>query len=253
MDNTHQHAGGDQVENAHAGRTNAVPPVGGTNVINVGKLERLASIGMGAGLLCAALRSRSFLKYAAIVGAGGYLLYRGASGNCPLSSCLGLRNGQGSGTHGQSAALIEIKNTMTIKRPKEAVYDFWRKLENLPRFMTHLEKVEATSDTLSRWTAKFPGAPAAISWDAEIIRDEKGSIISWRSVPGSTIENAGEVVFRHAPGDQGTELEVHISYRPPAGSVGASVAKLLNPIVADLIREDIRNFKSYVESGEIPG
>src|SRR5690606_3805889 len=149
MDSTHQQAGG---------RTNAIPPIGGTNVINVGKLERLASLGMGTGLLCVALRSRSFLKYAAILGAGGYLLYRGVSGNCPLSSSLGVGSRQGSRPHGKTASLIEIKNTLQVKRPKAEVYEFWRKLENLPRVMSHLENVETISDTRSRWTAKFPGA-----------------------------------------------------------------------------------------------
>ncbi|WP_158640664.1 SRPBCC family protein [Anseongella ginsenosidimutans] len=230
----------------------ANPPVGGTNVINVGKLERMASIGMGMGLLCSALRSKGFFKYAAILGAGGYLLYRGASGNCPLSSSMGIRGGQGTNLHGKRAALIEINSFLTVNRPREAVYTFWRKLENLPRFMTHLEKVEATDERHSRWTAKFPGAPGSISWDAEIIRDEEGSLIAWRSLPGSTIENAGEVTFTDAPGERGTEVEVRISYRPPAGNLGEGVARLLNPVLEDLIREDIRNFKQYLESGEIP-
>lgn len=243
MDSTHQQAGG---------RTNAIPPIGGTNVINVGKLERLASLGMGTGLLCVALRSRSFLKYAAILGAGGYLLYRGVSGNCPLSSSLGVGSRQGSRPHGKTASLIEIKNTLQVKRPKADVYEFWRKLENLPRFMSHLENVETISDTRSRWTAKFPGAPKPIIWEAEIVRDDQGALISWRSLPGSTVENAGEVVFRNVPGGEDTELEVHISYRPPAGNIGAGVARLLNPVLEELIREDIRNFKRYVESGEMP-
>lgn len=242
MENTHQ----------HAGRTNAIPPIGGTNVINIGKLERMASLGVGFGLLCSALGSKSFLKYTAILGAGGYLLYRGLSGNCPLSSSLGIGGLHGSKCHGKSAALIEIKSYLTVNRPKEDTYRFWRKLENLPRFMTHLEKVVASDDIHSHWTAKFPGAPGSISWDAEIIRDEEGAVISWRSLPGSTIENAGEVIFRDAPGERGTEMEVHISYRPPAGNLGEGIAKLLNPVVEDLIREDIRNFKQYIESGDIP-
>lgn len=221
----------------------ATPPMGMTNEINVGKLERLVSAGLGMGLLCGALRSNGFLKYAAILGAGGYLIYRGVSGNCPLSSFLGVKGGAG---------VIAIKSRLTVDRPRDAVYAIWRKLENLPRFMRHLERVEATDAVRSHWTARFPGTPAAISWNAEIVGDEEGSVIAWRSLPGSTIENAGEVRFRDAPEHPGTEVTVDISYRAPAGNLGEGIARLLNPVLENLIREDILNFREYAESGEIP-
>lgn len=221
----------------------AMPPMGATNEINVSKLERLVSVGLGMGLLCGALRSNGFLKYAAILGAGGYLLYRGVSGNCPLSSFLGVKGGTG---------VIAIKSRLTVDRPRDAVYAIWRKLENLPRFMRHLERVEATDSIHSHWTARFPGTPAAISWNAEITRDEEGAVIAWRSLPGSAIENAGEVRFQDAPGEPGTEVTVLISYRAPAGNLGEGIARLLNPVLEDLVREDILNFREYAESGEIP-
>ncbi|HYH56232.1 MAG TPA: SRPBCC family protein [Anseongella sp.] len=229
--------------------TGATPPVGGTNVINVGQLERLASVGMGIGLMSGAMKHKGFLKCAFLLGAGAYMFYRGATGNCPLSARLDLR---GSNIQGKRAALAEIRSTLSINRPAGDAYNFWRKLDNLPRFMKHLQSVEKIGPVKSRWTAKFPGAPAAISWDAEIISDIPGSLIAWQSLPGSAVENAGEVKFRDAPGGQGAEVDVILTYRPPAGKVGEGIAKLLNPVLEDLVREDIRNFKQYIESGEIP-
>jgi uncharacterized membrane protein len=47
-------------------------------------------------------------------------------------------------------------------------------------------------------------------------------------------------------------VHVNIQYRPPAGVIGAALARLLNPISSQLIKEDLRRFKSLLETGEIP-
>lgn len=83
------------------------------------------------------------------------------------------------------------------------------------------------------------------------MKDEEGSLLSWQSLPGSTIENAGKVEFRDALGNQGTELRVMITYRPPAGNVGSGIAKLLNPMFEKIVREDVNNFKSFIDAGSM--
>ena len=62
------------------------------------------------------------------------------------------------------------------------------------------------------------------------------------------INNAGKVVFHDALGGQGTELEVVISYHPPAGEIGAGLAKVLTPVFEKMIRQDVMNFKDYIET-----
>lgn len=76
-----------------AGPGNTGDPADYDNYVNLGKIERMVSLGIGAGLIYSALRSNGFLKYAAILSIGSYLVYRGASGNCPLSACI--RDGKG--------------------------------------------------------------------------------------------------------------------------------------------------------------
>jgi uncharacterized membrane protein len=85
-----------------------------------------------------------------------------------------------------------------------------------------------------------------------IVQDIEGEILSWKSAPGAMVDNAGEVVFKEAPGNRGTEVHAHISYIPPAGDLGKAVAKLLNDVFARMIREDIRRFKRMMETGELP-
>lgn len=57
-------------------------PLFSQTTINVGVLERLASLAVGATVLL--LIVRRFLLYGGLLVAGGYLLYRGLTGYCPL-------------------------------------------------------------------------------------------------------------------------------------------------------------------------
>jgi len=122
--------------------------------------------------------------------------------------------------------------------------------DNLPTFMSHLERVEEISRTLSQWTAKGPlGVP--VTWTAEIINDVPGELISWRSVGEGDVVTAGSVRFKPAGGDYGTEVSVKLQYDPPAGKVGATVAWALGEDPQTQIEEDLRRFKQLLETGEL--
>jgi len=219
------------------------PLASGTSQINVGTNERIASALGGLVLAYWGLRGRtSWLMTLA----GGALMYRGLSGNCPVNSAIG-RN-----TAEQETKPLTITKTLTIRKPKEELYNFWRQLENLPQFMEHLEEVRQLDSRRSYWKAKVPIGVTSVEWEAEIIQDEPNQRIVWRSVPGSTVDNSGEVVFLDAPGNRGTEVRATIIYRPPAGAIGAGIAKLISPATEQMVKEDLRRFKRIMETGEIP-
>jgi uncharacterized membrane protein len=173
---------------------------------------------------------------------GGLLLYRGATGVCPVYSRLGKDS--------TDTPAINITERFIVNKPREEVFAFWRNLENLPRFMKHLDSVEEQSDKRSHWKANLPGEILKLTWNAEITREEENRYIGWQSVEGSMVDNAGKVEFNDAINGEGTELTVEISYFPPAGSLGQGIAKLLNNVFEDMIRKDITNFKHYVEGEE---
>jgi uncharacterized membrane protein len=146
---------------------------------------------------------------------------------------------------------VRIEKVVTINRTADELYAAWRDVESLPRIMSHLESVTRTDDGLTHWVANAP-LGRTVEWDAEIINDEAGRVISWRSVEGSQIENVGAVHFHEAPGGRGTELRVRIEYNPPAGAVGATVAKLLGEEPGQQVADDLRRFKAIMETGEFP-
>jgi uncharacterized membrane protein len=143
-----------------------------------------------------------------------------------------------------------VERTVTVLRPPEELYRRWRDLTRLPEVMTHLESVTALDGGRTRWTVRGPG-DIPLSWDAEIVADEPGRLIAWRSVEGAEVDNAGSVRFTPAPGGRGTEVKVLLSYAPPAGRLGAAVATVLGRSGDQEVREDLRRFKQRKEAHEV--
>ena len=151
---------------------------------------------------------------------------------------------------GAEHGIIRTKKSITIQKPVEEVYAFWRNFDNLPRFMRHLESVTVLDSRHSHWVAKAP-AGASVEWDAEVTEDRPNELISWRSLEGAEVYNAGTVRFQSAPGNRGTELRVELEYDPPFGKLGAKVASLFREEPGQQVMDDIRHLKQVLETGEI--
>jgi uncharacterized membrane protein len=140
--------------------------------------------------------------------------------------------------------------SISINRPPEEVYQFWRNFRNLPRFMRHLESVQVIDERRSRWVAKAP-AGMTVEWDAEIIEDRPNELLAWRSLEGAEVDNSGSVHFLPAPGNRGTEVKVQIAYNPPGGILGVGIAKLFGEEPQQQVKGDLARFKQVMETGEI--
>ena len=100
-------------------------------------------------------------------------------------------------------APLRVTGAITIGRPVEDVYRFWRVLPNLARFMGQVEAVEQRDDRLSHWRLKG-AAGQLVEWDAELTKDQPNQSIGWRTVADAPLFHQGEVRFAPAPGGQGT-------------------------------------------------
>jgi uncharacterized membrane protein len=208
---------------------------------NLSSAERTVSIAAGAKLALSGFKGLFKSPFSSIIklGAGGYLLNRGITGHCELYSRMGRNTTE--------PVNVNIRSSYLIDKPRQEVYDFWRKLDNLPLFMKHLESVELIDDKRSHWVLKLPTGVAKVSWDAEIVSDEPGYSIGWSSLPDSLIDNAGKVRFQDSSDGNGTLVDVVISYRPPAGGFGGGIAHILNPVFKNMVDNDVRNFKQYMD------
>ena len=218
---------------------------------NVNDPERWVSVIAGSALAAYGLKMRSIPGMVLSV-LGGALVWRGATGHCMVYEAMGVSS---VGDDGRQVSVpyghgVRIEKSVTIKAPVESVYAFWRNLENLPRFMHNLEKVEVYDAKRSHWWAKGP-AGTSVDWEAEIINEVPHELIGWRSIEGSRIDNAGSVHFTSLPDGRGTEVKVVLRYDPPAGILGATVSKILGEDPATNVQEDLRRLKMLLETGEI--
>jgi uncharacterized membrane protein len=192
---------------------------------NVSQNERLLSLISGGGLIAFGLSRKNVGGYS-LAALGGAMAWRAVTGHCGLYQTLGINTSAESRAGVPYELGIRVDHSVSIKKTPEELYQFWRNLENLPRFMEHLE------------------------WVAEIVNDVPNEIIGWRSLEGSEVDNGGSVRF--AGNDDGsTTVKVSLQYNPPAGQLGAAIAKLFGDDPKKTIASDLKRFKELLETGII--
>jgi uncharacterized membrane protein len=223
---------------------------------NVGKIERTASVVVGTALVQVAIRKKGWVRAgAALLGAN--FLRRGITGYCYTYQAAGISTVRAESNHKGNATLpyesgIRIDEAVTINRPREEVFRFWRDFGNIAHCMKHVESVSTMPGTnRTRWIVKGPGGKR-MEWDAEIINEIENELLAWRSLDGSEVANAGSVHFKNAAGERGTEVTIALQYSPPGGTVGAFAAKLFGEDPSQQIREDLRRLKARLETGIVP-
>jgi uncharacterized membrane protein len=142
---------------------------------------------------------------------------------------------------------IKVEESIVVDAPPERVFTFWRRFENLPTFMAHLESVVELDDRRSHWVARVPGGPA-IEWDAELVNEVSGELIAWKTVGNPDVAHAGSVHFSPAAGG-GTEVRFVIDYEPPGGrvgGVGAAIARLFGESPDQTVRKDLESLREVL-------
>jgi uncharacterized membrane protein len=208
---------------------------------NVNWPERYISIIGGALLGYSGLKDIKSSPVSSLIklGVAGYLLNRGISGNCVVYSQLD--------KYMATPVNINIRSSFVIKMPRGDVYNFWRRFDNLPLFMSHLKSVELMANDHSRWVLKMPAGVPNISWEAEVTKDEPNESIGWSSIPGSVITTSGRVRFKDVMDGEATKVDVVITYQPPIGALGGKLARLFNPVFKKMVEKDIQNFKQFMD------
>ncbi|HEX3625606.1 MAG TPA: SRPBCC family protein [Verrucomicrobiae bacterium] len=145
---------------------------------------------------------------------------------------------------------VRFQKTITVNRPVQEVFSFWRHLENLPRFMKFVRAVTSNGGNITHWVVTTNGTK--LEWDAETIEARPNEVLSWQSLPAADVDNAGSIVFRPAPGKRGTVVNVNLKYAPTGGKAAAKLAKLFGKDAEAVMEEDLFRFKSLIETGEIP-
>lgn len=212
---------------------------------NVNQTERIVSAVAGGGLIAYGLNRRGAAGYG-LAAVGAMLGLRGATGHCQVYDAVGISTANEAEA---KPTRIHVQKSVTINKSAAELYSFWRNFENLPLFMNHLESVKTTGEKTSHWKAKAP-LGTTVEWDAELTSEVENERIGWKSAELSEIPNSGTVEFRPTT-NRGTEVRVTLTYEPPAGKIGSLIAKLFGEEPSQQISEDLRRFKSLMETGLI--
>ncbi len=143
-----------------------------------------------------------------------------------------------------------VVRAVTIGRPRDEVYAFWRDFPRLAGVMENIVRIDDLGEGRTRWTVEAPGG-RTVEWTARVTADEAGRRIAWESEPGADVTNRGAVEFRDAPAGRGTEVHAFIVYEPPAGALGRAVATLFQKEPGAQAKRDLRRLKMLMEAGEI--
>jgi len=196
---------------------------------------------LGGGMLALSGLARGGIGGVATTAVGGGLVF------AAMNKGAGVRSLNAVTHHG---ATVKEERSVTIGKPREELYRFWRDLTHLPRFMEGIESVVVRDETHSHWTMLL-STGGRVEWGAEVFADEPGTRIAWRSLEGSDIANAGTVTFKDGPPGRDTVVSLVINYEPPAGPLGKLVAQLMPQEPGKVGGKALRRFKQLMETGEI--
>jgi uncharacterized membrane protein len=239
----------DPKSNASACSLRGNPFEGAVGPVNVGDAERYGSIIGGAALIVTGL-SRRTIPGLFLAAAGGLFIMRGVAGHCRLYDSIGMSTAPSRRSGVPDRTGHKVEKTILIGRAPHDVFRFWRNLENLPQFMETLESVRILDDRHSHWVVKGP-AGQRLEWDAEIVNEHPGEMISWQTLPGADVQSAGTVRFTPAEGGNSTLLRVVLEFHPPGGSIGAKFARIFGNDPAAQLERDLALLKEKMENGRI--
>lgn len=142
---------------------------------------------------------------------------------------------------------IWVRTTALVNADPDRLYRMWRDVEKAPLWQEQIAKVAVTGEATSHWTMN--SGDKTIEWDSQVLADEPGRRISWRSIGGDS-DNAGEVIFDAAPGGRGTIVTVLQEFR--MGKLISAWETLVGRNPKQAVIENLRHFKALAETGEIP-
>lgn len=143
-----------------------------------------------------------------------------------------------------------VARAVSIDRPREELYAFWRDFAHLAPVMNDVVRIDVLDAIRSHWVVKGPGG-RTFEWDSLVTEDVPGRRIAWRSAEDAQIRNRGWVEFRDGPTGRGTEVHALIEYDAPGGLLGRLIAKALQHEPNTQARRELRRFKQLMETGEI--
>jgi uncharacterized membrane protein len=136
--------------------------------------------------------------------------------------------------HGEGAV---VGRTVTIGRPREEVYAFWRDFPNLALIMENIERIDTIDARRSHWVVKGP-AGKVVEWDSVVTDDEPGRLMDTKvgteekADPADVARDGWEAMKSgKAPivSGWGNKARAALAHVMPAGMLAEQQSKMAEP------------------------
>ena len=142
-------------------------------------------------------------------------------------------------------------SVQTIGVDAQTLFALWSDLPSIPLWQEHVVSVTALGGNRSHWVMGNPDDAEGkrIEFDSETTESIPGKKIAWRSMTEG-VTQSGVVTYEETP--RGTRVTLTQSAKVPGGSLGNAAAAAVKRSPRQTITEDLRHFKQFAETGEIP-
>ena len=139
--------------------------------------------------------------------------------------------------------MTEHRASITIAAPIHQVYALFERFGDYPKFMSYVKDVQFVDGETTRWVVDIAGHHEWTAVNDTWIPDRQ---IGWRSTEG--FRNSGRVEFVALGADR-TQVDVTISYDPPAGPLGMAGEVLgIGAAFESALQHDLDAFAAMVET-----
>ncbi len=144
-----------------------------------------------------------------------------------------------------------FESSVTIGKSPRELYDLWREPQIMSQVMGNFAEVRKIDEEHMHWV--IPGFMGSVyEFDAKSVEQRPGELIRWKSISGAVPPNGGEVLFRPAPGDRGTEVTLRFKLESSANILHQAAFTLIPSIPKTALWKALMRFKSLAETGELP-
>ncbi len=137
---------------------------------------------------------------------------------------------------------------VTIKRPVEEVFSFYRDFRNLPKFLGNVMAIEPTGPATSRWTVQGP-LGIRVKWTVRVTEERTNELFRYETVTAPGLKTRWEIHF--APGPEAGQTEVREVMKIPLGSLGGAALALIGKFPAGEVTSNLHRLKEVMEAGRV--
>jgi len=141
-----------------------------------------------------------------------------------------------------------IEASVTIRRPVEEVFNFYRDFRNLPRFLGDVTASEQIGPATYRWTIQGPLGIRA-PWTIRVTEERANALIHYETVAPLGLRTSWEIHF--APGSEAGQTEAREVMRPPLGRLGRAALALIGKFPGPEVAANLHRLKELMETGSV--